>query len=238
ADLLGYRFWAEDDRGNPLTFAVDDEEFTAPFNRLVADLTRQLKTMSAAPAAGGAPAAPAPRGPKPAAPPRPGAGGPPLHEGLRRPGSSVGLFVGVGHFDPRAHLPGLRYTTDDALALAHLFVRELELIAPQRARVALGGEPTSARAREWRDGLREAGVPRRPRHARRAPVRPRRPGRARPRPGRPGAPGLLQPRLRGGRPGLPDARRRQPPPPRPDWPAPRRGPRDARRPWRLREGAD
>ncbi|MBI2927895.1 MAG: SUMF1/EgtB/PvdO family nonheme iron enzyme [Verrucomicrobia bacterium] len=60
---------------------------------------------------------------------------------------NAGLFVGIGKFDPQFGLPGLRFTPDDAVALAYHFVIELKLIPPTRATVALGGEPESDAAR-------------------------------------------------------------------------------------------
>jgi hypothetical protein len=56
---------------------------------------------------------------------------------------NAGLFIGVGEFDARANLSKLRYTPDDAVALAHVFVIERGLIPPARARLALGGAPES-----------------------------------------------------------------------------------------------
>jgi formylglycine-generating enzyme required for sulfatase activity len=60
---------------------------------------------------------------------------------------NAGLFVGIGKFDPKFGLAPLRFTPDDAVALAYQFVVELKLIPPARATVALGGEPESDLAR-------------------------------------------------------------------------------------------
>jgi hypothetical protein len=71
---------------------------------------------------------------------------------------SAGLFVGVGQFETGSGLDPLRYAPDDAVALANLFVTQLELILPGQAFLALGGEPVSERARRQLAQLRQAGV--------------------------------------------------------------------------------
>lgn len=71
---------------------------------------------------------------------------------------NAALFVGIGQFEERANLPNLRFTPDDALALAHLFVIEMKLIPPQRARLAISGEPSSDRAKRNLRELLDAGV--------------------------------------------------------------------------------
>lgn len=71
---------------------------------------------------------------------------------------SAGLFVGIGSFDRGSNLGALKYAPDDAIALAHLFVLELRLIPPARARVALGGTSRSGRAAEQLGALKAAGV--------------------------------------------------------------------------------
>lgn len=77
--------------------------------------------------------------------------------GLPKEGSA-GLFVGVGKFDATSGLGDLRFTPDDAVALAHLFVVELELLPAKNTRVALGGEPRSQRGRELARILVSKGV--------------------------------------------------------------------------------
>lgn len=72
--------------------------------------------------------------------------------------SSAGLFVGVGRFDENSGLGNLRFTPDDAVALAHLFVVELDLLPPKNARLALGGEPRSKRGKELLAALSAKGV--------------------------------------------------------------------------------
>ena len=75
---------------------------------------------------------------------------------------NTGLFVGIGKFDPQYAVPPLRFTPDDAVALAHQFVIELKLIPPARATVALGGEPESDLGRERLLELEQAKVRRIP----------------------------------------------------------------------------
>lgn len=77
--------------------------------------------------------------------------------GLPKEGSS-GLFVGVGKFDATSGLGDLRFTPDDAIALAHLFVVELDLLPAKNTRVALGGEPRSQRGKELAKVLVAKGV--------------------------------------------------------------------------------
>src|SRR5262245_57723811 len=72
-------------------------------------------------------------------------------------GGSAGLFVGVGKFDETSGLGDLRFTPDDAVLLAHLFVEELQLLPPANVRLALGGEPRSTRGREVLARLRQPG---------------------------------------------------------------------------------
>ncbi len=71
---------------------------------------------------------------------------------------SAGLFVGVGRFDPVSGLADLRFTPDDAVALAHLFALEFKLIPPAHVRIALGGEPRSANGKAMLHELVEAGA--------------------------------------------------------------------------------
>lgn len=77
--------------------------------------------------------------------------------GLPKEGSA-GLFVGVGKFDATSGLGDLRFTPDDAVALAHVFVVELELLPAKNTRVAIGGEPRSQRGRELAKILVSKGV--------------------------------------------------------------------------------
>ncbi len=73
-------------------------------------------------------------------------------------GGSAGLFVGVGRFDGNSGLADLRFTPDDAVALAHLFTLELRLLPAARVRIALSGEPRSQRGKESLAQLKAAGV--------------------------------------------------------------------------------
>lgn len=72
---------------------------------------------------------------------------------------NAGFFVGVGKFDEKSELAALNFTTDDAVALAHLFVAELKLIPPGNARVALGGEPKSSNGLQQMASLKALKVP-------------------------------------------------------------------------------
>lgn len=78
-------------------------------------------------------------------------------ENLAQDGSA-GLFIGVADFGANSGLGALRYTVDDAVALADVFVRELRVLTAANTQVALGGEPKSARARESLARLKAAGV--------------------------------------------------------------------------------
>lgn len=71
---------------------------------------------------------------------------------------SAGLFVGIGRFDANSGLSDLRFTPDDALALANLFVNELAILPATNTRVALGGQPRSQRGREQLAALTQLGV--------------------------------------------------------------------------------
>ena len=71
--------------------------------------------------------------------------------------SNVGMFVGVNDFRP-GEFPHLVYAVDDAIALAHLFVVELELIPADNAVLALQGEPGTTRGRKLLSELQANGV--------------------------------------------------------------------------------
>ncbi len=88
----------------------------------------------------------------------------PLPEAVRAadgfdPAQSVGLFVGIRHFDDK-RLEDVPYAVDDAVDLAHLLVLDLELIAPGRAILALEGEPWKSETRQRLQALLAAGVSR------------------------------------------------------------------------------
>jgi formylglycine-generating enzyme required for sulfatase activity len=68
------------------------------------------------------------------------------------------LFVGIGAFDPGSNLGSLKYAPDDAIALAHLFALELQLIPAARTRVALGGLPRSKKGETQLAELKAAGA--------------------------------------------------------------------------------
>jgi uncharacterized caspase-like protein len=67
------------------------------------------------------------------------------------------LFVGVNDFRP-GEFPHLTFAVDDAIAQAHLFVAELELIPPENAVVALQGQPGTTRGRKQLKELQALGV--------------------------------------------------------------------------------
>jgi formylglycine-generating enzyme required for sulfatase activity len=71
---------------------------------------------------------------------------------------NAGLFVGIGQFEARANLPELRFTVDDAVALAHKFSIELGLLPPSRTLICLSGEPASDKGKRLLKELRAAKV--------------------------------------------------------------------------------
>lgn len=72
--------------------------------------------------------------------------------------ASAGLFVGVSQFAPNSGLGALAYAVDDAVALAEVFVTDLQLLPPRQVTLALGGQPTTAAGRQRLASLRAAGV--------------------------------------------------------------------------------
>ncbi|MCH9648751.1 MAG: SUMF1/EgtB/PvdO family nonheme iron enzyme [Deltaproteobacteria bacterium] len=79
----------------------------------------------------------------------------------RRPGFdpefSTGLFVGVSEFED-VRFQAVPFAVDDAVDLAHLFAFELKLLRPQRAVLALSGEPRKEESQERLAQLLEAGA--------------------------------------------------------------------------------
>lgn len=71
---------------------------------------------------------------------------------------NAGLFVGISEFEERSNLTRLRYAADDAVALCHLFVAELQLIPAKNARLAISGEPASPDAQRKLLELRALGI--------------------------------------------------------------------------------
>jgi len=95
----------------------------------------------------------------PATPPDAGNAGSiiaPLPEPARR-GSSA-MFVGVNRFTVDPGLRPLRFAVNDAVAQAHLFVLELQLIPPGNAYLAISGEPSNEPRQAELAALKEAGV--------------------------------------------------------------------------------
>lgn len=74
------------------------------------------------------------------------------------PTGSAGLFVGVARFDEHSGLPNLRYTVDDAVLLADLFVHSLGLIPPSSCQLALAGPPTGSNSLAMLARLKASGV--------------------------------------------------------------------------------
>ena len=75
------------------------------------------------------------------------------------PVESAGLFVGIRHFDDSEFID-VPFAVDDAVDLAHLFVLELDLIAPQQVLLALSGEPQKPQSVQALQALRQAGAKR------------------------------------------------------------------------------
>ncbi len=71
---------------------------------------------------------------------------------------NCGVFVGVAQFDSESGLPELRYTEEDAVALAYLFCREVALIPVRNAWIGLSGKPLSAESERKLGELRAAGI--------------------------------------------------------------------------------
>lgn len=172
-DLKGYDFWADDTNTgikrtlSPIQPRFNEELYNTRLAKLVSELAGQLKALNAdarqivSTTSHEEAAKPAPsvkRDPVTISAPVERQRVQPLPEDLRNPDSSLGLFVGIGEFDKRSHFSRLRYAPDDAVMLAHLFTLELNLISPQRVRLALGGEPSTERARRCLEELKEAQV--------------------------------------------------------------------------------
>ena len=75
------------------------------------------------------------------------------------PAGGAGLFVGVNEFtDPTGRVGNLRFAVNDAVSLAHLFVRELRLIPAANCTLALAGRPSGEEAERELAALTAAGV--------------------------------------------------------------------------------
>lgn len=70
---------------------------------------------------------------------------------------NLALFVGVNDFRP-GEFPRLSFAVDDAIAQAHLFIAELELIPPENAVLALQGQPGTNRGRKQLKALQALGI--------------------------------------------------------------------------------
>jgi len=158
-DVLGYRFWDADENGIPATLSpiaptYKEQLFHLRVNKLVSDLTKALATMRP----NNHVRAEVPSIAAPATSPASHRRAMPLPLDQVDPDRAAGLFVGVGEFNPRAYLASLRFAPDDAIALAHLFSIELNLIAPSRTSIALSGAPAATRSIEMLQALRAAGA--------------------------------------------------------------------------------
>jgi hypothetical protein len=71
---------------------------------------------------------------------------------------NVALFVGVGNFDQESGLSNLRYTSNDAINLAHLFAMEISMVPVDRTWVAISGDITSPVIKNKMDQLKLAGA--------------------------------------------------------------------------------
>ena len=72
-------------------------------------------------------------------------------------GQSAGMFVGVNEFDDE-EVADLSFAVNDAVALAHRFVIEQGLVAPQNTFLVLSGTPTTVDLQQKLAALRAAGV--------------------------------------------------------------------------------
>ena len=70
---------------------------------------------------------------------------------------NAGLFMGVNEFEDQS-LRALRFAVNDAVAQAHLFILELQLVPAGNAMVLLSGEPGTAATRAQKAALEAAGV--------------------------------------------------------------------------------
>lgn len=81
--------------------------------------------------------------------------------GVQQAGQSTAgnaaLFVGVNTFRDEDVQP-LRFAVNDAVAQAHLFVLQLQLVPARNTVLLVSGEPSTAAARRQLEALREAGV--------------------------------------------------------------------------------
>ncbi len=73
---------------------------------------------------------------------------------------SVGVFVGVRHFDD-VDFAEVPYAVDDAVDLAYLFAFDLRLIPPRRVFLCLEGRPRKPASQERLEKLEKAGAKRR-----------------------------------------------------------------------------
>jgi len=74
------------------------------------------------------------------------------------PARSAALFVGIRRFRQDDGVAEVPYAADDAVDLAHLFVRELGLVSASRVTLALSGEPQKPVTQERLAALERAGA--------------------------------------------------------------------------------
>lgn len=74
---------------------------------------------------------------------------------------NAALFVGINEFTKDSSLTPLNFAVNDAIAMAHLFCIELQIVPPQRTVLALAGKPDpkiNATIIDQRNALEKAGV--------------------------------------------------------------------------------
>ena len=76
----------------------------------------------------------------------------------RASGASAGLFVGVNQVNEDPSLAPLSCAVNDAIGLAHVFVRELKLVPAENCIICIAGEPTSGVVAKQLKLLRNDGV--------------------------------------------------------------------------------
>lgn len=75
----------------------------------------------------------------------------------QRSTGNAGLFIGANEFEDES-LRTLNYAVNDAVAQAHLFVIELQLVGPSNATLLLSGKPRTTDATTQLEALKKSGV--------------------------------------------------------------------------------
>lgn len=71
---------------------------------------------------------------------------------------NAALFVGVGSFEANRGLSDLRYTVDDAVALAYFLIADIKLIPIGHARLAISGQPSRPLRQRQLKELKDSGL--------------------------------------------------------------------------------